>query len=264
MKYVLERSTFPLRQSSDCVAINAQYAAPFSLAPRFAIDLDEIMALWLGCQRSFISPSSSDAIHNGCRWNASAFAPLSRAQCYAVVCEQDVTRVVAALLLKGGPSAVLWAIVAVLINAVDGMLGRRATAHVGQKVVERLPSVADTNASETVVLGVSLVCSAASLSHVFPAQVLWAFVALASLAMGDGVWFFTLSAPATGGYPVSEVGAHDLPNCSAVTATKPAIAMNMLHHGPSSKPLSSQIDSFWHAKSYQQMSGSQIENPMQM
>ena len=80
---------------------------------------------------------------------------------------------VARLLELGRPSAVLRAVVAVIVDAVETVLGRRARTHVLEEGFEGVPPFAHLDAAATVA-GVGVVALvAATLAHPAPGPVLW-------------------------------------------------------------------------------------------
>src|SRR5690348_4544857 len=75
------------------------------------------------------------------------------------------------LLLRRGPSAILWRIVPVIVDAVDASTWR-SHAHVTDKVLEHHPAVAHADAAPSVVLERWMFFVIAALLHLLPCAIL--------------------------------------------------------------------------------------------
>ena len=84
---------------------------------------------------------------------------------------------ISALLLWGSPAAVAGLVVAVVVDAIDGMSRRRSLAHVRDEGGERLPSLTDANAPAAVPLVVRSLRVLASVFHGRPHTILGAGLA---------------------------------------------------------------------------------------
>lgn len=76
------------------------------------------------------------------------------------------------LLFAGSPSAIAWFVVAVIIDALQREIRRRLTAHISDEILERLPSLANSDAAASVVYEVPSVGIHAPLFHCRPCDVL--------------------------------------------------------------------------------------------
>jgi hypothetical protein len=96
-------------------------------------------------------PPEFQAEINGRALDTSAPLPLGGSQRQSECRYQAVVRSVVLLLTHGGPTAILGAVGAVWVNTVKRVPARRLAAHVRQKVLKLLPSLAHPNAAPTVV-----------------------------------------------------------------------------------------------------------------
>lgn len=121
----------------------------------------------------------------------------------------DVVRAVLRLFFARGPSAVVWAVWAVVVDAVERLAV--ALAHVCDEVVKGLPSIANSDpaASISVVMHIGRVC--APVAHSLPDPV---FARVASAVLGDRP---NLQAPAAFVLPAGQVG-HKRHACIAALA----------------------------------------------
>src|SRR4051812_20755019 len=67
-----------------------------------------------------------------------------------VLCKDGVSLVVC-LFAECRPTTVARFVVPIVVDAIDGVLGRRALPHVGQKVLKDLPALADGDPAPAVV-----------------------------------------------------------------------------------------------------------------
>src|SRR3990167_79636 len=75
----------------------------------------------------------------------------AKATSYEIAGRATVPRVLV-LLASSGPFAVLRRVGAIVVDAIQRVLGRRLTAHISQEVLERVhPAVADDNTSASIV-----------------------------------------------------------------------------------------------------------------
>lgn len=86
--------------------------------------------------------------------------------------QHPIVASVPSLLRIGGPSAIGWFVVSVVVLPVDGMLWGWSSAHVGQEVLVGFPSVTDPDSACSVVLVASILRLIASFQHGAPHLVL--------------------------------------------------------------------------------------------
>lgn len=67
------------------------------------------------------------------------FCPVLKGSRNTVVCDISGNASIHDLLVRRGPSAVFWAVVAIVINAVNRVLPAGLLSHVGKKIIEALP-----------------------------------------------------------------------------------------------------------------------------
>jgi hypothetical protein len=126
---------------------------------------------------------------------------------------------VSVLLCTCRPPDIARLIVPVVVDAVYRMLGRRAVAYVGIEVLKRTPTLADGNASPSVVLISSLLRIFAAAMHTGPGIVLRAV----TTSMGTGTIGSSILTEATTGArdATPELSSIERRNVSAVAATQP-------------------------------------------
>lgn len=96
---------------------------------------------------------------------------------------------VARLFRWRGPTTILWAIVAVRVNTINSH-SFRSFAHIGNKIVEVLPSIVDRDAPRPIPLVRLMACDFASFAHPLPDLIRWRKTACS----GSGVTMFALGA----------------------------------------------------------------------
>lgn len=74
------------------------------------------------------------------------------------------------LLKSGRPPAIFWAIIAIIVNAVNREIGGWARPHIGIELLEDLPLFADFNASATIARIAMILWIFATLSHAPPSK----------------------------------------------------------------------------------------------
>lgn len=89
-------------------------------------------------------------VHGGAR-NAYFVSPFGQRHGAAVVFVVNVAATVCALVLWHAPHAVVWAVWAIVVNALNRVPGRWARAHVLDEVLEGQPALAHNNAARAVV-----------------------------------------------------------------------------------------------------------------
>lgn len=86
----------------------------------------------------------------------------------AVILNKNGIPFVKSLFLYGGPSAVFWAIITVWVNSINGVLLAWPLPHVIKKISKNLPSLANGDASSTVIVPVRFFGIGASFNHTGP------------------------------------------------------------------------------------------------
>lgn len=118
-------------------------------------------------------PSTLATSTNGDGWNSETPAPIGDRQRASLPRQQLRATTVVLLLAHGGPADIARLIVAVVVNAIDGMQGGRTRSDVFQKARERLqPIGANANASAAVIGIAWIVGIATTIFHADPRQVL--------------------------------------------------------------------------------------------
>lgn len=109
-------------------------------------------------------PSENMNAHPDRIWfDAGIFGPSRDRLRTSDVGKQGIRSSVTRLLLSSGPAAVARLVISIVVDAVDGVIRRRASAHVGDEVLEDLPAWIDHDAAA----GVSAVLTTA-FAHVSP------------------------------------------------------------------------------------------------
>ena len=100
------------------------------------------------------------------------------------------------LLAPRCPAAVVWRVIAIVVDAIKAMAARRTSAHIGEEILETLhPAVADHDPASAVTVPVLIGRQSTSLSHAPPCTVFRRRIT-ARLAM-RGEFFSGLVAPKT-------------------------------------------------------------------
>lgn len=100
-------------------------------------------------------------------WEAVLFSPLPKALCHAIVRNKNSGSPIAGLLCVCRPPAVLWRVVAVVIDAIQSRIWRWVT-HVGVKVLENIPSFTYRNSTGAIEPISVVFCVLAPLTHLPP------------------------------------------------------------------------------------------------
>lgn len=205
------------------------------------------------CQRTLYAPLGSvDPLENGGVADSSFSGPISQRHGSAIVRKQGVGSLVVALFNRRGPSAVGRLIVAIHINAVNGVLAARALAHVCKEAVKRFPSwrVGDTSTSVVgplVVPGVG-----ASGFHVAPAVVSSSPVSTIGVAVRQASRnsAFDIETSTGYGFPEGETARCNRGGCTALTNAIPmrssAPILGSINDNPAPKTPSGKVLKFCH------------------
>lgn len=127
------------------------------------------VAIWRGGQRFLCGPTVVQSVTQR-RWvQIEKLGPLGVGKSFAAMRQVIVLARVVGLLLLSGPSDVARLVVAVVIDAVKGMAGRRTSANVAEEGGETLsPFVVHTDAASAVVLEVARTRNVASRPCLLP------------------------------------------------------------------------------------------------
>lgn len=98
-----------------------------------------------------LAPSVMQASPYGFCGNSSALAPFRDGEGVAAVRDTPNVAFVASLSGSRCPTAILWAIVSVIIDTLKRMLGAGPLSHISKEIVKGLPSRAHTNAPRAVI-----------------------------------------------------------------------------------------------------------------
>ena len=105
---------------------------------------------WLG-ERAFHGPALRQTDAEGRNWDAQFCRPLAEQLRASMKGQATVLAGIAGLLLHGGPTTVVGAVGAVIVDAVQRVQRRGSRTHVGQKGLKTVtPAVAHHNAAGTV------------------------------------------------------------------------------------------------------------------
>jgi len=189
-------------------------------------------------------PTVTQTTSDGIRMQAKPLRPLGNCQLEAIMFQESTVAAVGVLLVLCRPTAVLWRIGAIVVNAVKRcVLG--AFAHICKEVGEApFPAIADDNASTTVAriaIGIRVVATLFHLSvrraHRVIAQAVFVLCQCSKFALQTAT-ALTLSM-----YKV--IGTYRI-LVTTIAPTEPIRitvfrAMRKLNHSPSAKSLTSQI-----------------------
>ncbi len=123
-------------------------------------------------QRTFDRPAKPHALQQGVRFHSPNVRPLGKTSRRPLECQQVVFPTVSALLGACCPAAILRAVVAIVVDAINRMLRGGASPHVQEKHCEVFPSIADSDAASTVVHVLGRGRVAATGAHPLPDDVL--------------------------------------------------------------------------------------------
>ncbi len=125
------------------------------------------------CNNSLNRPAQTKASNNGACACVEPFAPVRRTQGFTSISETHIVSLIVSLFFRRSPLTVLGGVVLIIVDAFDGILGRRTLAHVFKEVLKRCsPMVANRNAPTTVVGMANGIGILTSLHHANPNLVL--------------------------------------------------------------------------------------------
>ena len=123
---------------------------------------------------TFVGPAAIATAIDRVALHAQLARPFSEGHDQTVVHDEPVAPHVVLLGSSRGPSAILWRIRAVVVNAIKRVCGRWAWPHVGIECGEVMkPPTADANAASTIAAVLRFSFSRASSLHTPPNPVLW-------------------------------------------------------------------------------------------
>ena len=163
-------------------------------------------------------PASDQSRADAVLVDAGSASPFRDRQRYSVRRNSTTRATVIRLLSLVGPSAIVWTVGTVIVFALDGVLRRRTTPHVSEKLREAVsPLIAHNDAASAVVTKVVMFLRMATAAHIRPCAVLCA----ASAAMRAVVSArLNAQAPTTLGFSETNLSRAD--GClRAATASAP-------------------------------------------
>lgn len=173
---------------------------------------------WLS-QSTIHGPSAIQSRPKCAQLHASFLSPSSYTLRPARECQKHVLTAVAILFLSRGPSAVIRAIIAIVVDAVQG-LSLWPISHIFVKGSERLsPSVAYANPSSSIVRVCSVVWIAAATDHLAPNAIFGRISH--SMRCKSLACHISRQAPATFSISTAQVGGHYDNHVSALASTEP-------------------------------------------
>ena len=192
----------------------------------------------------FFAPSIIlDSAINKVARKSKLLAPFSSSHGDSIVRDSPASAHIIHLLMYSSPATILRCVVAIVIDAVNRVLGSRLVTHISKEVFKRIkPSIANLN-TPTSVSGIFRVSNVvASIFYASPRVIFWS----PCFAMCKPVWFqsATTRAPLSSGYSPAISN-----NRLATVARKKPIAsfvsgLNELYSGKTVKLIASNIDSF--------------------
>ena len=167
----------------------------------------------------FVAPFGHPlSLSNGMPRYSSSPAPLFSGKRYATNSDQNIISFIVALLSFGGPRAILWAVVSVVVFSLKSMVTGWRVAHVSKKVLKRMfPPFADLYATTPVVFIMGRVFVIAPVFHVLPN----AINRFSSQAMGFACLAVFAKTPAGFDSARSEVVATGNSGFPAIAEAKP-------------------------------------------
>lgn len=206
--------------------------------------------------------SSSKSLVEGLTSKPEDFEPLRQRlrllvdRYVAVLCR------VASLFLVGGPAAVLWLVIAVHVDAIEGVLFGRAPTHILQKALERaslfrIPAGAHKNASSPVAAERVVALVRTTREHLRPAAILRCLCsagALPVLATSAPPLHAPFTAVTSTGFCASflQKDAQTGDSCSAIAKALPLSAANVAESSQATVFVSGDVDSSRHLRNMAQ------------
>jgi len=178
------------------------------------------------CLRRFHAGLHSLAVRRA--RNAEVLAPLDNELGHAVNGDwRSRIALVSVLLSTGGPLAIVWRVRAIVVFAIQRVLGRRTRSHVQQEIGELSPAFAQCDSSSAVITPVGVFFAKAALSDAAPNAVFRGHRAAASSSVFQANARAVLApavnavAPARDGVAAREVVGWHVDRVAAVAPTSP-------------------------------------------
>lgn len=131
----------------------------------------------------FERPSNRKTMSKGFLADPQLVGPVLQAHRFSMKRKKGVVASVSVLFFPCAPSAIIWSIVSIIVDSVNGMVWTRSWSHVFQEVVEAIqPSLAYRYASSSISMVSSGIPVIASLLHRFPAFVSFSLLLFNGLA----------------------------------------------------------------------------------
>lgn len=203
-------------------------------------------------QGSFDRPATFQAPENRLVVHASSSAPFSESKGFPIKSNSAVIPAVVVLLDPSSPSTVAWLIVAKSIDSIKSQ-ANRAFAHVCKKVLELVPSLANSNTSLTI-FKIRRTGFVETATHHARPDVVGSGVALSVGCISidtDLPFLFDVPAPAGGGTSIPKALGADLAFLPAVAFTQEQCAAKFVrsvapNNDETAKTLSSQVNKWRH------------------
>lgn len=222
-------------------------------------------------QRPLIGPAMLKSGQDQAVRQSRDFGPFGNGAAYTVQCQEATTPPIPGLFGLGGPSAVLGAVWAIVVDPIQGLTRWRVT-HVGIEAIEALPPLTDGDATSPVTRISGGGNTLTSGTHLAPnpvgatsghsvLDVLWReLYPWGTLLSGNASFLFeNFGRPRNGGPrdlsseastasrpSVTKIRGQDLLLCSTVASTSPVgvpvIRPDPIHDNKASEPLPGQVD----------------------
>lgn len=124
------------------------------------------------CKQALYSPASSDSIKNSASSYASFFSPFRDGHSPSIESNNFIGSGISGLLFFSSPPTVFWAVVSVIVNAVDRVARCWSFSHVFNKWIKRLtPSITNFNASPSIPFEAFIFWVVTAAKHRHPASI---------------------------------------------------------------------------------------------
>src|SRR6185369_5762592 len=166
-----------------------------------------------------LGPPKANTFANSSNWKSKLIFPVGYAHRLALECQHLSHATIANLNGSFCPSAIRRLIVAVVVNAVNRVFRGRTQPHVAQEILKQHPSLANGDASSTVVFVSNKFGVGATSTHAHPREMLRAISEpVPSSIVADP---FSLPATARFGLACPEQCAYDVPRIPAFATAQP-------------------------------------------
>jgi len=110
-----------------------------------------------------------------CRLNIINLEPLKYIVCHTVNSNFNIMTCIIKLFNIICPSAILWSIISIVINAVDGRSLEWPISHVCIEILKRFPSLTNCNSASAIIFKHLSMRISTPCSHPQPSSILWSF-----------------------------------------------------------------------------------------